>query len=233
MTKLIAQMVARDEADRYLEEVLKDLLLYVDEIVVTDDCSTDSTFELASNYTDMIYRTSEQLFCKNEGQLRQEAWQNLSYIAKDGDWILAVDADEIIWSTIRTIRHIITVAQHDVIGLDFINMWNDTQYRVDKFWKPMTCSKLFRYRENGLIQDKKLACGSEPTYVANEIKHGRWHPNFGLKIQHWGYARDEDKIAKYNRYMEIDGGRYHSGAHLASIMDKEVQLVDWDFERLI
>jgi glycosyltransferase involved in cell wall biosynthesis len=233
MTKLIAQMVVRNEADRYLTKVLEDLLLYVDEIVITDDCSDDSTLAIATNYTDLAYQTSEHLFVKDEGKLRQEALQNLSYTAKTGDWILAIDADEIIWSTKRSIHHILTVAQYDVIGLEFINMWNDTQYRVDKFWAPMTCTKLFRFKEDGKIQDKKLACGSEPTYVADEIRKGRWHQNVGLKIQHWGYARDEDKITKYNRYMEIDGGKYHSGAHLASIMDKEPKLVTWDFERII
>lgn len=229
---LIANMVVRNESDRYLETVLKDLLTYVDDIVITDDCSTDDTFDIASQYTDLAYRTSEPLFCVNEGALRQESWYNLSGRASQGDWILAIDADEIVWATKKNIRHTIMSAKYDVIGLDFINMWNAKQYRVDKFWKPMTCTKLFMYKKDGRIQDRKLACGSEPTYVSESVRKGRWHQDLGLKIQHWGYARDEDKKAKYDRYMEIDGGKYHSKNHLISIMDVKPELVDWDFKKV-
>lgn len=228
---LIANMVVRNEADRYLIPVLEDLITYVDTIVITDDQSTDATVKIASEYTDCLYQTDEPLFCTNEAALRQQSFDNLANHAKEGDWILAIDADEIVWSTERSLHHLILTASKDVMGLEFVNMWNPTQYRTDKFWKPMTCTKLFRYRKGGMIRDQKLACGSEPTYVGEEVKRGRWHSNVGLKIQHWGYARDEDKIAKYNRYMEIDGGRYHSGQHLRSIMDKEVDLADWDFEK--
>lgn len=230
---LIANLVCRNEADRYLKQVLDDLLLYVDDIVVTDDCSTDNTVEIVKDYTNHVYSTDEPLFCVNEGQLRQEAWRNLDNHAVYGDWILCIDADEIVYSTKQPIAELIQTTKYDVLALEFINMWNPTHYRVDKAWKPMLCTKLFRYMKNGRIRDRVLACGSEPTYVEKSIQMNRWMKDSGLKIQHLGYMRDEDKKTKYDRYMKIDGGKFHSGAHLKSIMDKKVELVEWDFERFI
>jgi len=230
---LIANLVCRNEADRYLEMVLQDLRLYVDDIVVTDDCSTDDTVKIAKKYSSNIYSTDEPLFCKNEGQLRQAAWENVERHAVPGDWILAIDADEIVYSTKKPIMDLIRTNKYDVLALEFINMWDPTHYRVDKQWKPSLCTKLFRYMKGGQIKDRQLACGSEPTYVEKSIRMNRWMRDSGLKIQHLGYMRDEDKKAKYDRYMEIDGGRFHSGAHLKSIMDKKVELVKWDFERII
>lgn len=229
---LIANMVIRNEADRYLDQVLLDLLTYVDKIVITDDCSTDNTVEIASEYTNHIYKTDEPLFTVDEGKLRQIGWNNLNKHAIKGDWILCIDADEIVWPTTKPIMDLVRTNRYDVIALEFINMWTPTHYRVDKLWKPMYCTKLFRYMEGGVIKDRKLACGSEPTYVEKAIKMGRWLKDSGLKIQHLGYMRDDDKKAKYDRYMEIDGGKYHAGSHIKSIMDKKIELVEWNFEKV-
>lgn len=230
---LIANMIVKNEANRYLEEVLIDMLQYIDKIIITDDASTDDTVDICKKYTKHVYQNKESLFCIDESKLRQSSMDNLSVHAKHGDWILAIDADEKVWATKNPIMDIIRTTRYDVIGLDFINMWTPTHYRVDKFWKPTVCTKLFRYMSNPKIKERKLACGSEPTYVEKAIRMGRWLPNSGLKIQHLGYMRDEDKQAKYDRYMEIDGGKYHSSSHLKSIIDKNVELLPWDFTRII
>jgi hypothetical protein len=226
---LIAQMVVKDEEDRYLREVLEHLSSFVNKIVITDDVSNDNTVAVCREYTDYVYELDEPLFCVNEGQLRQKAWDNLDNHAKDGDWILCIDADEKVWETTNTLEAILKQDYYHVIALAFTNMWNPTQYRTDKFWGPTNCTKLFRWQPNGKIQDKQLACGSEPTYIHKWMPK-RFFANSGLIIQHLGYMRDEDKQAKYDRYMEIDGGKYHSGSHLKSILDPKPILKDWRYE---
>ena len=46
-------------------------------------------------------------------------------------------------------------------------------------------------------------------------------------MQHLGYVRDEDKQAKYERYMRLDGGDFHARAHLESIIDPDPELLPW------
>lgn len=225
--RLIAQMVCRDEADRYLEEVLDHISKYVDEIVYTDDASSDNSPEIAREYTDNIYVNPESMFGIHEGRLRQSAWNNLENHAREGDWILCIDADEKIFFTHSPLKNLLEQKRFSVIPLLFVNMWNTEMYRKDSTWKPHNCTKLFRYAPGGRIANRQMACGSEPTYVNDWVRNQKMLPNSGLIIQHLGYVRDEDKRIKYDRYMEIDGGKFHSGAHLQSIISPKVELERW------
>lgn len=226
---LIANMVGRNEADRYLPDVLEHLSGIVDLIVFTDDCSEDETPEIASKYG-KTFTTGEQLFNKDEGKLRTISWSNLSQFAKPGDWILAIDCDEKLWSTQKDfdMRVLLNQNRFDVINIKFFHMWNETQYRVDKLWAPNNSSRLFRFYEGGFFKDRKLACGSEPTYVDSLIRGGRYLSDSSLIMQHLGYVDDSDKVAKYQRYMELDGGDFHQRSHIESIIDENPVLLDWN-----
>lgn len=229
MSKLIANMVARNEADRFLPDVLKHLSSIVDEIVFTDDCSDDKTPEIAESFGAHVYRTDEPTFVKHEGQLRTSAWRNLTKHAKPGDWILAIDADEKLWATRPnlTLSKLMNQDRYDVLNIQFVHMWNEKQYRIDKFWAPHPSTRLFRYFYGGQFKDVKMACGSEPTYVDILVHRRRYLMDTGLLMQHLGYVRDEDKKAKYERYMTLDGGDFHAKSHIESIMDPNPELVDW------
>ena len=59
------------------------------------------------------------------------------------------------------------------------------------------------------------------------IRRGKYYKDSSLVMQHLGYVRDEDKTAKYARYMELDGGDFHQKSHIESIIDPEPTLLDW------
>jgi glycosyltransferase involved in cell wall biosynthesis len=222
---LIAQMVAKDEADRFLEPVLAHLSQIVDMIIFTDDASDDNTPDIAEAYGAYVAVLDSPLFRKHEGQLRSLAWEHLESYAKPGDWILAIDADEMLYAP--NLRQWMDQNSYDVLGIEFYHMWNETQYRVDKLWAPVTSSRLFRYYPGGEFAQRQLACGSEPTYVQTLIQQHRTYWQTGFRMKHLGYARDMDKVAKYQRYMELDGGVFHNRNHLESILDSHPTLIDW------
>jgi len=225
---IIAQMIGKNESSRFLEDVLKRLSGQVDKIIFTDDCSDDDTPEIASKYAE-VFSSPEPLFNKHEGKLRAFAWSNLSQFAKEGDWIVAIDCDEMLYSTDnKTLRDTLNLSGNDVVNVRFYHMWNETHFRVDKLWAPTNSSRIFRYLNDGAFLNRELACGSEPTYVGEWIrKHNFWiHSN--LVMQHLGYIRDEDKESKYQRYSNIDGGKYHNINHINSIVDKDPVLMSWE-----
>lgn len=228
--KIIAQMIGRNEADRHLHDVLSHLKPMVSEIVFTDDASTDSTPEIAAEYGAHVYQMEESLFSKDEGLLRQTAWNNLCNHAMPGDWVLAIDCDEKLYcrQPNMDLFSICSTNNWDVVNINFVHMWNETQYRVDKAWKPHGSSRLFRWYPNGKFKDAALACGSEPTYVQALIRRRRFLRTNDLVMQHLGYVRDEDKIAKHERYMKLDGGDFHALKHIESIIDPNPTLVDWN-----
>jgi len=228
--KVIAQMVGRNEESRFLKEVLQRLSAQVDEIVFTDDCSEDNTHSIASNFCH-TYKTEEPTFSVHEGRLRSIAWGNLSKHANPGDWIIAIDCDEMLHDkndvSLLDIKNILFKSEKDVVNVRFYHMWNFTQYRVDKLWAPNNSSRIFRFIPSGVFSDKVLACGSEPTYVIDWMRQRNYWIDSGLVMQHLGYIYDEDKRKKYERYSQLDGGKFHQLNHINSILDKNPVLINW------
>lgn len=233
--RIIANMIGRNEAPHYLEYVLDRLSTQVDEIVFTDDASTDNTVDIVSKYTNHIQILPESMFSVHEGQLRQSSWDFLENVTNPSnkDWVLAIDCDEALFETQFKIRDLITSPNHDIMNIMFYHMWNENQFRVDGGWRPHGSTRLFRYQPNGKFADKKLAPGSEPQFVAWNFRYFR--PRFfaqtGLKMKHLSYIKDEDKQAKYDRYTAIDGGAFHSNNHINSIIDppEKVALEEWQW----
>ncbi len=103
--KIIAQMVGRNEASKYLPRVLERLKNQVDEIVFTDDCSDDNTADIASNFAH-VYKTPKPMFTVHEGRLRKYAWLNLENHASEGDWIIAIDCDEMLYDASKCVERL-------------------------------------------------------------------------------------------------------------------------------
>lgn len=224
---IYAQMVGRNESSRYLDDVLSRISSQVDRIIFTDDCSDDNTPEIAAKYAE-VFSTDEQLFNVHEGKLRSFAWSNLSKFAKDGDWVIAIDCDEMLFHVDHLeIRDALNQSPFDVVNVRFYHMWNETQYRVDKLWAPTNSSRIFRYLSNGAFLNRELACGSEPTYVREWISQRNFWINSRLIMKHLGYVYDEDKRTKHERYSSIDGGKFHNLDHINSIIDENPVLIDW------
>lgn len=230
---LVANIIGRNEADRYLHDVLEHLFRLTSNVVFTDDCSEDDTLSIAKEFGCHTYQTSKPMFTENEGILRQQSWSNLENHAREGDWVLAIDCDEKLWATSPhiTLEQLLNQTRYDVIGIKFYHMWNENQYRIDKAWRPNMSSRMFRYRANGQFKQSKLACGSEPTYVQGMIRSQKALWDSGLVMQHLGYMDDADKSAKYARYSTIDKGDFHAISHIESIMDQNPMLVDWEISR--
>lgn len=227
--KLLANMVARNEAANYLPQVLERLRDQVDEIVFTDDCSDDNTVEIAESFGAHIQVMPEPTFATHEGRLRQASWRHFTTFAKPGDWVLAIDADEELYVTGHPLKALMANPRYSIYDIEFYHMWNPTQYRVDKAWAPHGSTRFFRYIPGGSFKDRALACGSEPTYVQDLINKGLYYKQSGLKMKHLSYIKDEDKQNKYDRYSAIDGGKFHANGHIMSILDpvENVILHDW------
>ncbi len=231
MTTIIANMVVRNEADAYLPQVLDRLSEQVDLICVTDDASDDSTLDLLAKYPKVRSQVMpEPTFRVHEGRLRQASWDFLSqHVTDDDTMILAIDADEELYETQYALRDLAAIGSLDVFNINFFHMWNETEFRVDGGWRPHGSSRFFRYQPGGQFADRQMACGSEPTYVQHLIRMRKYFVPTGLMMKHLSYIKDEDKRKKYDRYVELDGGAFHAGPHIQSIIDppERVTLQPW------
>ena len=224
---IYAQMIGRNESNRFLDRVLERISSQVDRVIFTDDCSDDDTAEIASKYAE-VFTSPEPMFTQHEGRLRALAWSNLEKFAKEGDWVIAIDCDEELYHVDNlNVRDVLAQSEKDVVNVRFYHMWNQTQYRVDKLWAPTNSSRIFRFVEGGAFKNSKLACGSEPHYVQQWLQTRNFWLQSGLVMKHLGYERDEDKVAKYERYSTLDGGDFHNLDHINSIVDENPVLLDW------
>jgi len=88
MTKLpVTAIILTYNEKLNLQECLESVINYIDEIIIVDSYSTDSTLEIAKKYTNKIHQN------KFINQAKQFIWA-LDNIEIKNEWILRLDADE-------------------------------------------------------------------------------------------------------------------------------------------
>ena len=214
---IIAHMVVGPgEADRYLDPVLARVSEVADVIhVALDPFATPYEKNVALIWADSVTHTETPGFLEHEGKFRTRAWMDMEQTVgpEVGDTILLIDADEFIFDP-EAVKKAGREYPNQRLGFTFYHMWGDDSYRIDGAWAPHMAWILIPYRKGGRHADKKMACGREPLYARNETQVGVSVSD----ILHYGYYDDADKTEKYVRYSTHDGGRYHSGAHIKSII---------------
>lgn len=223
---LVAAMLVHNEANRYLSMVLADLETYCDRIVILDDGSKDATPAVCQSFSRVVfYRHEENLFWKNESFLRTKLWNLV--LAQNPDWILAIDADEMLEKRFRQEKQrLLTQNDHDVLSVRLYEFWGSlTHYRVDKLWNPdpKLTPMLVRNRRGKAYHwlQQPLHCGRIPTALGP--------PYFtGLRCKHFGYANKADHRPKYEKYVAHDpDGRFSPMSHYHSILDENPVLEKW------
>lgn len=232
-------MVVKNELDRYLVPCIEHAQTFLDEIFVYDDRSSDETAEVAIDLGCRVVRRpdSRPSFINHEGKFRYSAWRAFEQIMKPqlGDWIFSFDADEFMVNDgqvpiSKTLQVAVARAEKEGsigIVLPFPEIFKiedgEFYYRTDGQWGNIRGPRLFKYDLNATWSDKSMGCGSEPTYVLKGKKTTR---NYGLSVLHLGYAKDEDKQSKYDRYSSL-GEHGHNNSHIESIL-KTPSLEKWE-----
>lgn len=128
--KLSVSMIVKNE-ERYLPECLESIKDFVDEIVITDTGSVDKSKEICSRYTDKLYDYKWDDSFANA--------RNNSLKKCTGDWIISLDADEVIPAgTFLYIYDLILNGKSDAYIFPIRNLMPDKTYSIS------TTTRLFR-----------------------------------------------------------------------------------------
>lgn len=228
--RVLALTVGRNEADRYLPTMLEHLSKIVDGHFFMDDQSTDNTVDIATYWCETMVRPDGvPSFLEHEGQFRQFAYDRFQerFNLTDGDWVLAIDCDELLVSDTDTHGPDIRAKLDRAIGLaggmnaivmpvpECFGFDDDGTplCRTDGFWGGIKGTRLYRWQRGGVFADKRMGSGSEPTYA---IQPPRSSNHGGVYIMHFGYADPADVRAKYERYNATEHG--HNDKHIQSII---------------
>lgn len=237
-SRLLGYMVARNEAGRYLDACLARAMGFLDGLTLYDDRSDDDTAWISRDHgvATMTRVVGEPSFLEHEGRFRAAAWDWFERVFKptEGDWVLALDADEFLVSLgtdLRAVVDDVTARAGDAmavvlkvpevfdatLGLDL--RYTAPMVRTDGAWGSIEGTRLFRYRPGGTFGPKAMGCGAEPTYVtAGAPRPARAD---GLDLLHLGYMNAQDRVDKHRRYTSLVA-HGHAHAHIDSIVTPPV-----------
>lgn len=221
-------MIVRNEEHRYLRQALETHRPWIDRAVIIDDGSTDSTVALCREMLEGIPLTlivnPDSLFA-DEVSLRKQQWETT--VATGPEWILNLDADEILTTDFGIVRNQLLGGTEDAIYFRLFDMWSETHYRDDQYWQAHAYYRPFlvRYRPEWSYEWKETPqhCGRFPLTIQH-FAYGCHSP----RVKHYGWARAEDRIRKYERYQALDpDARYGWKEQYESILDTEPKLLQW------
>jgi glycosyltransferase involved in cell wall biosynthesis len=225
---IIGGMLVRNEADRWLREACEQLKTMCDISFILDDHSTDNTLEVLREYPFIVRKSSRQWWHIDELKQRKILFSSLWSLAKVGDILLILDADELIPDPekVRVVLQENTAANS--FGFALYDMWGDTQYRNDQYWNGHQRSWVMGIRKQAGMtvfkwNEQSLHCGRFPLNLNIQPMYVQ-----GLRIKHMGWSTQKDREEKYKRYMASDPlGKYGIMAQYLSILDPDPNLEDF------
>ena len=141
-------MVVKNEAERYLKQVLNSLNGHINAAVIINDESSDNTTnicrEILKGIPFHIIKNDKSMFA-SESELRKKQWSET--IKTNPDWILNLDADEILeagfWDEAKKL---LNDSHFDIYSFRLYDMWNETHYREDQYWNAHNSYRPFLIR---------------------------------------------------------------------------------------
>lgn len=228
--KITLSMIVKNEENRYLSQVLGRLKGHIDEAVIIDDGSSDNTVEMCKSILKdiplHIIENKDSLF-SSESVLRKKQWSET--IKTNPDWILNIDADELLEDRFwETAQKQIDNTEYDIYCFRLYDMWNSTHYREDEYWNAHSIYRplLIRYQPkfHYLWNESNQHCGRFPMNIFSFKKS-----EIAARIQHLGWATEEDREAKFKRYQDLDPDAiYGIKEQYDSILDTSANLIKWE-----
>jgi hypothetical protein len=240
--RIIGHMVIRNELGRSITTTLPCLKEICNgAVAVYDDQSTDGTDIYVKSLDIACARREDVIpaFREHESRFRWAAWRFMeqTQAPQAGDWILAVDADELLLVPepgadveLARITHLLIdaiaeaeFAGHrsisfrvaEIFGFD-VDGW--PMQRTDGYWATITACRLARWTHEGIFDSRTEAGGSIPSAWLRDSQQTSL-----VELFHLGYARPEDRVVKYERYRH---GMGHNRRHVESILT-EPSLTRW------
>jgi hypothetical protein len=152
MMKIIGFLQVRNEVSTgHLQRFIERNLELFDKLYVYDDASTDGTDELIAKHTSFLIRAKDSKF-SSELAIKAQLLQQVQADCDEGDAILRLDADEILYASKSELSELIKESfslGFDSISLPHRNLWRSSAwFRVDDGYNSFRPSRIWRVSSN-------------------------------------------------------------------------------------
>lgn len=179
---LSAVIITKNES-AHIEACLQSVS-WVDEIIVLDSGSEDDTVQLCRKYTHQVYQTDWPGF----GVQKQRAVDKAS-----GDWILSIDADEIVTDDLRQeIQQVLIDPQCQGYNIPRLSSYCGKPMRHGGWWPDYT-PRLFR-KDSGHFTDSPVHERIVVTGKIDKLSH---------PLLHDAFVDLEEVLRKINSYSSL------------------------------
>ncbi|MCH9626282.1 MAG: hypothetical protein S4CHLAM123_14780 [Chlamydiales bacterium] len=186
---MISVTILVKNGQRTLKQVLESASSF-DEIVLFDTGSTDQTLHIAKNYPNVrIFQKKFKGFGPSHNEAAALATNN---------WILSIDADEVLSKNLIQEIHALTLDPQMVYALPFHNYYNEKQIKWCG-WYPEKHVRLYNRKSTQFSE----AMVHEGVMVQNFQQKTLKHP-----VHHYSYASISDFLTKMERYSTLFAEQY-------------------------
>lgn len=216
-SRIVAAILARNEAGRYLRDTIDSLHPLVDDILLLDDNSTDETPQLAKALGCQVRTRTGPLMWGQESSARQELWQWGSEVCGDG-WLYIADADHVTKADPEAWKALCTSWTVNAWAFPLYDLWDSPDtYRSDGYWQAHHHPRPWLFKPSavhGTWSERGIHVGHAPV--------GNWIVGYpeGMAIHHLGWMKAEDRKVKHSRYQETGAmlSPFES-FHLATVLE--------------
>ena len=204
-------MITKNE-EKYLEQCLNSVKDIVDEIIIVDTGSEDKTSEVIKSFAEKFHVDVKFFSFKWIDDFSAARNESLKHAAKD--WILVLDADEVIEKNdLERIKNLVENAGDDIAGFAFEQrsyienyfegaVKNDSSFDLVKSYPLYISNFLVRLFKNhlGLHFKNKVHELIEDSMEEKGLKYGQ----SGIILHHFGSLKDEKSIKETTeKYSKI------------------------------
>lgn len=216
---MVTAILARNEADRYLERVVKHHRKF-GPVLVLDDHSTDETVNVAEKAGALVKsRTTGTPMWGQESSARKELWEWGSRMAGAG-WLLICDADQLLMGDPLPLCTSWVV---NTWSFPLYDCWDsEDQHRADGFWQGYKHARPWLFRPSMVPEGWTANWGDRGIHVGHLPQN--WPLLSGVAQDvywcHLAYVRKTDRVAKHARYRLVaDQLNPFERAHAETILD--------------
>lgn len=185
----LSVVVLTKNEEKNIEDCLKSVYGWADEIVVVDDESTDKTAEVAKQFTNRILHRKME----NEGIHR-----NWAYAKAQNEWVLSLDADETVCDELREeISSVLPNTKFHAFDIPLRNFIG-TYWVKHGGWYPANKLRLFmksRFKYEEVEVHPKVFLDGDTGHLTKDIIHK-------------GYPDFEHFLASLNRQTTLEARKW-------------------------